>query len=150
MSGLTPEQQDVVNAPMLPLCVIACAGSGKTKTAVHRLVEMRRSLGEAQGRVALLSFSNVAVDTFRKGYNDLASSLPFSLRLIVPVGAGAALVRLLGAAGGGSLDATCTMNWTGWPGWEGLGEELTASWVDELLTWTVAVLLLAAKFRSPA
>ena len=78
MSGLTPEQQDVVNAPMLPLCVIACAGSGKTKTAVHRLVEMRRSLGEAQGRVALLSFSNVAVDTFRKGYNDLASSLPFS------------------------------------------------------------------------
>lgn len=78
MSTLTPEQQDVVDAPMVPLCVIACAGSGKTKTAVHRLVRMRRNLGEARGRVALLSFSNVAVDTFRKAYDDLASSLPSS------------------------------------------------------------------------
>jgi hypothetical protein len=76
MSGLTPEQQDVVDAPMVPLCVIACAGSGKTKTAVHRVVRMRRNLGEARGRVALLSFSNVAVETFRKAYDDLASSLP--------------------------------------------------------------------------
>jgi hypothetical protein len=78
MSGLTTEQQNVVDAPMVPLCVIACAGSGKTKTAVHRLVRMRRNLGEARGRVALLSFSNVAVDTFRKAYDDLASSLPSS------------------------------------------------------------------------
>jgi Superfamily I DNA and RNA helicases len=78
MSGLTPEQQGVVDAPMVPLCVIACAGSGKTKTAVHRLVRMRRDLGEARGRVALLSFSNVAVDTFRKAYDDLAGSLPSS------------------------------------------------------------------------
>lgn len=78
MSALTPEQQEVVDAPMVPLCVIACAGSGKTKTAVHRLVRMRRNLGEARGRVALLSFSNVAVDTFRKAYDDLASSLPSS------------------------------------------------------------------------
>jgi superfamily I DNA/RNA helicase len=76
MSGLTTEQQNVVFAPMVPLSVIACAGSGKTKTAVHRLVRMRRNLGEARGRVALLSFSNVAVDTFRKSYDDLASSLP--------------------------------------------------------------------------
>ncbi|MET4576739.1 ATP-dependent helicase [Ottowia thiooxydans] len=76
MSDLTIEQQNVVDAPMVPLCVIACAGSGKTKTAVHRLVRMRSNLGAARGRVALLSFSNVAVDTFRKAYDDLASSLP--------------------------------------------------------------------------
>jgi superfamily I DNA/RNA helicase len=76
MNALTPEQQAVVDAPMVPLCVVACAGSGKTKTAVHRLVQMRRNLGDARGRVALLSFSNVAVDTFRKAYTDLAISLP--------------------------------------------------------------------------
>jgi superfamily I DNA/RNA helicase len=76
MSALTPEQQAVIDAPMVPLCVVACAGSGKTKTAVHRLVQMRRNLGTARGHVALLSFSNVAVDTFRKAYNDLAISLP--------------------------------------------------------------------------
>lgn len=78
MSSLTSEQQDVVDAPMVPLCVIACAGSGKTKTAVHRVVRMRRNLGEARGRVALLSFSNVAVDTFREAYDELACSLPSS------------------------------------------------------------------------
>ncbi|MGJ7614121.1 MULTISPECIES: UvrD-helicase domain-containing protein [unclassified Variovorax] len=75
MSALTPEQQAIVDAPMVPLCVVACAGSGKTKTAVHRLVQMRRNLGDARGRVALLSFSNVAVDTFREAYEDLAKSL---------------------------------------------------------------------------
>ncbi|WP_186151567.1 UvrD-helicase domain-containing protein [Burkholderia gladioli] len=78
MSDLTPQQQAVVDAPMVPLCVMACAGSGKTKTAVHRLVRVRCNLGEARGRVALLSFSNVAVDTFRKAYDDLASDLPSS------------------------------------------------------------------------
>jgi superfamily I DNA/RNA helicase len=76
MSVLTPDQQAVVDAPMVPLSVIACAGSGKTKTAVHRLVQMRRNLGSARGRVALLSFSNVAVDTFHKAYDGLAGSLP--------------------------------------------------------------------------
>ncbi len=76
MSTLTPEQQAVVDAQMGPLCVIACAGSGKTKTAVHRLVQMRRNLGNARGRVALLSFSNVAVDTFRKAYQQMVNCLP--------------------------------------------------------------------------
>lgn len=76
MNALTPEQQLVVDAPMVPLCVIACAGSGKTMTAVQRLVQMRRNLGNARGRVALLSFSNVAVNTFRKAYDVLARDLP--------------------------------------------------------------------------
>lgn len=70
------EQQNIINAPLAPLAVIACAGSGKTATAIKRLVTMRRLLGEDRGRVALLSFSNVAVDTFRKGYRELAHTLP--------------------------------------------------------------------------
>lgn len=74
--SLTPEQQAVVDAPMGPLCVIACAGSGKTKTAVQRLVQMRKNLGRARGRVALLSFSNIAVDTFRRAYNEMARDFP--------------------------------------------------------------------------
>lgn len=73
---LTPEQQAVVEASMAPLCVVACAGSGKTVTAVRRLVQMRRTLGDGRGRLALLSFSNVAVDTFRKDYELLARELP--------------------------------------------------------------------------
>ncbi|HCI1763032.1 TPA: ATP-dependent helicase [Pseudomonas aeruginosa] len=76
MNELSPEQRAIVDAPMAPLAVIACAGSGKTATAVHRVVEMRRRLGEKRGRVALLSFSNVAVETFRNGYQSLAQVLP--------------------------------------------------------------------------
>lgn len=75
MKTPSPQQQAVIDAPLGPLAVIACAGSGKTATAVERLVAMRRLLGANRGRVALLSFSNGAVDTFRKGYEKLASSL---------------------------------------------------------------------------
>lgn len=73
---LSDEQQAIVNAPLVPMAVIACAGSGKTTTAIHRLVAMRRLLGESRGRIALLSFSNVAVDTFRRGYRELGQELP--------------------------------------------------------------------------
>jgi superfamily I DNA/RNA helicase len=76
MTDPSAEQQGIINAPLGPLSVVACAGSGKTSTAVRRLVEMRRLLGDHRGRVALLSFSNVAVDTFRKSYQALAQNLP--------------------------------------------------------------------------
>jgi len=78
MTALSDEQRAIVDAPTSPLSVIACAGSGKTRTAVHRLVEMRRRLGEQRGRVALLSFSNIAVDTFRENYRRLAQTLPIT------------------------------------------------------------------------
>lgn len=70
------EQQAIIDAPLVPIAVIACAGSGKTATAIRRLVAMRRLLGDNRGRVALLSFSNTAVETFRKGYRALTQDLP--------------------------------------------------------------------------
>jgi superfamily I DNA/RNA helicase len=76
MTALSAEQQAIVDAPLVALSVIACAGSGKTRTAVHRLAEIRKRLGEQRGRVALLSFSNIAVDTFRANYQMLAQDLP--------------------------------------------------------------------------
>ena len=66
------EQMQIIGAPVAPMAVIACAGSGKTFTAVRRLAHMRHQLGDRRGRVALLSFSNVAVDTFRREYQSLA------------------------------------------------------------------------------
>lgn len=74
MSTDTPsiEQREIITAPLQPMSVIACAGSGKTFTAVRRLVHIRRCLGDHQGRVALLSFSNIAVETFRREYQALA------------------------------------------------------------------------------
>lgn len=75
MTGNSAEQRDIINAPLTPMSVIACAGSGKTRTAVRRLAEIRRQLGDHRGRVALLSFSNVAVDTFTQGYQALVQTM---------------------------------------------------------------------------
>lgn len=68
MITLSEQQKTIVGLPLEPISVTACAGSGKTQTAVHRLAEMRRRLEDDHGIVALLSFSNVAVDTFRRDY----------------------------------------------------------------------------------
>lgn len=70
----TKEQQAVLDAELVPLKVIACAGSGKTATAVRRLVEVRRRMGTSRGYAVLLSYSNVAVDTFRKEYIEVAAN----------------------------------------------------------------------------
>lgn len=79
MMNPSDEQRSIIDAPLEPMSVVACAGSGKTSTAVRRLVKVRRLLGDHRGRVALLSFSNVAVDTFRKSYQSLAQDLPVGI-----------------------------------------------------------------------
>lgn len=79
MAQPSDEQLQVIGAPIAPMSVIACAGSGKTFTAVRRLAQMRRQLGDNRGRVALLSFSNVAVDTFRREYQNLVQEVPSSV-----------------------------------------------------------------------
>lgn len=76
MKQSSAEQLAIIGAPLEPLSVVACAGSGKTRTAVERLADIRRRLGDHRGRVALLSFSNVAVDTFRKSYQTMLQGIP--------------------------------------------------------------------------
>lgn len=72
---LSDQQKDVVNAPIAPLSVIACAGSGKTTSAVQRLINLRQALTRERGYVALLSFSNVAVNTFRREFLDRSTEV---------------------------------------------------------------------------
>lgn len=67
----TPEQQAIIDADLKSLAVIACPGSGKTATAVRRVAEVRRRLEGTRAHVALLSYSNVAIDTFRDEYRRL-------------------------------------------------------------------------------
>ncbi|MCW8469371.1 ATP-dependent helicase [Fluoribacter gormanii] len=68
---LSTEQLKIVDASLTPISVIACAGSGKTITAIHRLKKIRLNIKDSRSWVALLSFSNVAVDTFKNNYYDL-------------------------------------------------------------------------------
>lgn len=81
----TPEQQAIIDAPLKPLAVVACPGSGKTTTAVRRVAEVRRRLEIAgsRGHVALLSFSNIAVDTFRDEYRQLRGRDGDSDRVVI-------------------------------------------------------------------
>lgn len=79
MTEASAEQLKIIGSPIAPMSVIACAGSGKTHTAVRRLVEIRRQLGDHRGRVALLSFSNVAVETFRREYKRLVQGASASI-----------------------------------------------------------------------
>lgn len=81
----TPEQQAIIDAPLKPLAVVACPGSGKTATAVRRLAEVRRQLELAgsRGRIALLSFSNIAVNTFRDEYRQLRGRDGDSDRVVI-------------------------------------------------------------------
>lgn len=80
MSDLSCQQAEITELPLGSICVTACAGSGKTRTAVHRLWNMRRQLKDQRGIIALLSFSNVAVDTFRNEYFALAGRGSHSIR----------------------------------------------------------------------
>lgn len=75
MINLSPEQI-AIRDDHGPLCVTACAGSGKTRTAVHRLADMCAKKAGDRGRIALLSFSNVAVETFRADYRKLLELRP--------------------------------------------------------------------------
>lgn len=68
MPNFSDQQKGVIDAPLSATSVIACAGSGKTLTAVERLAKVRELLGESRSHVALLSFSNVAVNTFRNEF----------------------------------------------------------------------------------
>jgi hypothetical protein len=68
MNKPSDEQQDIITHTLAPLSVTACAGSGKTFTAVRRVDALRGLLGSGRGHVALLSFSNVAVDVFGRSY----------------------------------------------------------------------------------
>ena len=79
MTELSAEQLAIIVASRDPMAVVACAGSGKTRTAIERVAEIRKKLGDHRGRVALLSFSNVAVDTFCKNYQTLLQGMPLSV-----------------------------------------------------------------------
>lgn len=73
---LSKQQKAIIDAPLGAIAVTACAGSGKTATAIRRLLAIRQKMQSSRGRVILLSFSNVAVDTFNTGYAEITADLP--------------------------------------------------------------------------
>lgn len=65
---LSEQQQIIVDSKPESMCIIACAGSGKTETAIRKLIKLRTEMANHRGYIALLSFTNTAIKTFRDGY----------------------------------------------------------------------------------
>jgi len=59
LADLNSEQQRVVSHPGGPMLVLAGAGTGKTRTVVHRVCRLIRD-GVSPGRILLLTFTNKA------------------------------------------------------------------------------------------
>ena len=82
MTGLSDEQRAIVDAPAGPLSVIACAGSGKTRTAVHRLVEIGVDSLKIEGRTKSTYYVARTAQSYRQAIDDAVAGRPLDPALL--------------------------------------------------------------------
>ncbi|MBP2476589.1 DNA helicase-2/ATP-dependent DNA helicase PcrA [Crossiella equi] len=71
LAGLDPEQRAAVEAPRGPVCVLAGAGTGKTRTITHRIAHLVHRGLVSPGQVLAVSFTARAAGEMRTRLRDL-------------------------------------------------------------------------------